>query len=104
MTQEKIIHTLGKHEEQLASLRGEVTSIRSLTEQIYELTASMKVLATKIDKQHTTIERFGKRLGELETAPNNRLRSKVDTILKYLIIFVLTTLMGYIFTRIGMNF
>ncbi|MCL1924725.1 MAG: hypothetical protein FWF50_03990 [Defluviitaleaceae bacterium] len=102
MNQENIIHTLGKHEEQLTSLRTEITSLKNLTEQIYEMTATMKVLATKIDKQNTTIERFGKRIGTLETAPNSRLRNKFDYITKYALIAAITAIIAYLFGLLGL--
>jgi len=100
MTHKQMMHKLGEHDGQLLSLRRDIENIKSLTAQIHELTATMKVLADNIEKQNNSIRRFGERIETLETAPNSRLREKIDHITKYMIIAVLTALITYFFANI----
>ena len=102
MTQEQITHTLGRHSEQIDNQRREIDELKNNSEQQRELVTSVKVIAVNVEKLGKSLEKVWERVEKLETAPVSRLRNKVDYVIKYMIIFVLTAVMAYIFSRFGM--
>lgn len=94
----EVDEVVASHTEKIHTLFTQISDLRKVTESIYELTTSVKTLAIE---QHTTQSKLDDLVGDVSEL-KSRPAKRWDGVVKVAMTAVITALITYLLSRIGL--